>query len=103
MQPIIFAWIIHLLRKFIFHFVLTYFYFRKSPIQANKILSLLNKNVESKKFKQCGNKLSLENCVICQRLFEQDDFARELRCYHVFHTQCIDEWVSQQEFSTIQE
>ncbi|KAH7391147.1 hypothetical protein DE146DRAFT_680154 [Phaeosphaeria sp. MPI-PUGE-AT-0046c] len=31
-------------------------------------------------------------CAICLDIFDNDAQVRDLRCGHVFHTQCLDEW-----------
>ncbi|CAM8911098.1 unnamed protein product [Rhodiola kirilowii] len=34
-----------------------------------------------------------EPCAVCLNLFEEEDAVRRLRCCHVFHAECIDEWI----------
>lgn len=35
-----------------------------------------------------------EACAICLEHFEQGDSVRRLPCKHIFHTCCIDEWLT---------
>jgi hypothetical protein len=39
-----------------------------------------------------------EKCVICQDNFVDTDICRELKCEHVFHAGCIDEWLENQSY-----
>jgi hypothetical protein len=39
-----------------------------------------------------------ERCVICQDNFVDTDICRELKCEHVFHAGCIDEWLGNQSY-----
>ena len=32
-------------------------------------------------------------CSICLDDFEDGEQVRELRCHHIFHVQCVDEWL----------
>ena len=34
-------------------------------------------------------------CIICSNDFEQDSEVRILNCKHIFHTECIDKWLSE--------
>lgn len=36
---------------------------------------------------------SAETCTICSIEFKDNDFVRYLPCFHVFHVQCIDQWI----------
>lgn len=38
-----------------------------------------------------GNNLEVE-CIICKESFENDTIVKMLRCRHIFHTNCIDQW-----------
>ena len=40
-----------------------------------------------------GEKGSGEECVVCLSSFTQGDELRELACGHVFHRDCIDQWL----------
>ena len=39
-----------------------------------------------------------EKCVFCQENFTDIDKCRKLNCKHVFHTDCIDEWLEHQNY-----
>jgi hypothetical protein len=39
-----------------------------------------------------------EKCVICQEHFTDTDKCRKLNCDHMFHTECIDEWLGNQSY-----
>ena len=45
------------------------------------------------------NKLNEENkkCVICYEDFKNNDSAIFLPCFHVFHSNCIKEWLSKKD------
>ena len=34
-----------------------------------------------------------ENCAICKSEFEKDENINILKCKHIYHTECIGEWV----------
>mmetsp|Transcript_58768 Transcript_58768/g.108471 ORF Transcript_58768/g.108471 Transcript_58768/m.108471 type:complete len:698 (+) Transcript_58768:76-2169(+) len=36
------------------------------------------------------------DCVVCLGEFQEGDSIRVLRCRHVFHSQCVDEWLSRE-------
>jgi len=40
-----------------------------------------------------GTASSQTQCMVCLSTFEDGERARRLPCHHVFHTQCIDEWL----------
>lgn len=42
----------------------------------------------------CGILANDTECSICKIPFEDDDTARLLKCHHVFHPACIDEWLA---------
>jgi len=42
---------------------------------------------------QCRSHVS---CPICMQDFEVGDDTRALRCFHIFHTACSDQWLKQQ-------
>jgi E3 ubiquitin-protein ligase BIG BROTHER-like protein len=33
-------------------------------------------------------------CIICQIEFEQDDAVQELPCHHIYHPECISQWLA---------
>lgn len=34
----------------------------------------------------------IQLCVICQEIFRNEQIIRKLKCKHIFHAQCIEEW-----------
>jgi len=40
-----------------------------------------------------GENLSEKNCTICLEDFKYDRLLKRLTCLHVFHQECIDEWL----------
>ncbi len=43
-------------------------------------------------YNKVNNKKEL-GCVICQENFENDDKVRVLQCEHIYHKECIDNWL----------
>lgn len=43
----------------------------------------------------CSN----QSCSICLENFEDDDEIRKLRCAHIFHKTCVDEWLTKHQTS----
>ncbi|OAL01503.1 hypothetical protein IQ06DRAFT_293579 [Phaeosphaeriaceae sp. SRC1lsM3a] len=52
--------------------------------------------IAKQKKQQEKSETSLESskplCAICLDVFDEDAQVRDLRCGHVFHTHCLDEW-----------
>jgi len=40
------------------------------------------------------NDLQEEECSICLEIFQQKDKILILPCYHFFHKECINKWIS---------
>lgn len=36
-----------------------------------------------------------DKCTICLSEFEQEEDVRRLPCMHLFHVECVDQWLSQ--------
>ena len=49
-----------------------------------------------KKFKEYESNIKEINtkCSVCQACFEGEDDTRILNCNHVYHTDCIDNWLT---------
>lgn len=41
-----------------------------------------------------GEKQSSEECLICMSEYDQGDRLKMLPCFHEFHSQCIDKWIT---------
>ncbi|KAL0478160.1 E3 ubiquitin-protein ligase [Acrasis kona] len=39
--------------------------------------------------------LTFENCTICLSEYEEEEVLRTLPCFHIFHRECIDDWLKQ--------
>lgn len=40
--------------------------------------------------------ISLSNCAVCIEEWKSGDTLRTLPCFHIFHMDCIDEWIRRQ-------
>ena len=36
-------------------------------------------------------------CLVCQFSYEKDEGLRRLPCTHCFHTECVDQWLSEKD------
>ena len=36
------------------------------------------------------------NCIICMELFNENELVKQLPCGHIFHGECIDQWLGEQ-------
>jgi len=59
--------------------------------QRRMSVSSLN-NIPTKKFVE-GDEENYEICCVCQEEFEVGDSLRILPCDHVYHTNCVDQWL----------
>jgi len=52
--------------------------------------------ITQKKFKEYESNIKEVNikCTVCQACFEGEDDTRILKCNHVYHTDCIDNWLT---------
>jgi hypothetical protein len=52
--------------------------------------------ITQKKFKEYEINIKEVNnkCTVCQACFEGEDDTRILKCNHVYHTDCIDNWLT---------
>jgi hypothetical protein len=65
----------------------------------NVKLTVKPENIEGitrKKFKEYESNIKEINtkCTVCQACFEGEDDTRILNCNHVYHTDCIDNWLT---------
>lgn len=61
-----------------------------------------DENINNESFKDRKNNIYIEktsplctDCTICLEKFLYNDNVIKLRCYHVFHPNCIDKWLNQ--------
>lgn len=54
----------------------------------------ISKKIKVKKYK--NNIYEDDKCVICQFEFKNDESIKLLPCKHIFHIECIDEWLKNQ-------
>ncbi len=45
------------------------------------------------KYKKVPRDLINKECSICQQVYKEKEYARELKCKHVYHKKCIDKWL----------
>jgi hypothetical protein len=52
--------------------------------------------ITRKKFKEYESNIKEINtkCTVCQACFDEEDDTRILNCNHVYHTDCIDNWLT---------
>ena len=36
------------------------------------------------------------NCIICMEMFNENELVKQLPCGHIFHGECIDQWLGEQ-------
>ena len=49
-----------------------------------------------KAFGELGMPAEDANCLVCQEAMESEDIVAEMPCSHVFHEQCIESWLAEQ-------
>jgi len=64
-----------------------------SDEEASKIYEVYEKGNCVYEFKQCSNEFQVKNCLICFEDLLPENTVRKLDCQHIFHVQCIDEWI----------
>jgi len=51
------------------------------------------KNLEETKYSEIIDENKCDECTICRENFEQDSIVTKLPCKHIFHKDCIGEWL----------
>lgn len=62
-----------------------------TPAEINDLPVVLFQVTENQK-----NESVTVQCAVCQTEFEHAEKVRTLRCLHIFHTECIDNWLMNQ-------
>lgn len=60
----------------------------QQKIDALPLVSFDEKEVDESKANDCDSK-----CLFCQEQYESGDYLRRLPCGHLFHAQCVDQWL----------
>jgi len=62
---------------------------------AERYIRIMNNCPESK-YNLNDTKYGELSCVICLAAYEENDIVRTLNCAHVFHKECIEQWIKAQ-------
>jgi len=74
-----------------------YIEFHESSVKletAKTILPNFEVNEENLKIIKNKNEDVLKKCIICMCEFEIKENLKTLPCFHIFHSNCIDEWIT---------
>lgn len=41
-----------------------------------------------------SSETSEESCLICHQVFSQSDLVNDLQCHHIFHSECLQQWIN---------
>ena len=59
-------------------------------------IGYVSKGLNKKEIEKLGEEKYKSNiqkeCVICMEIFKENEKIRKLKCLHIFHLNCIDEW-----------
>ena len=70
---------------------------RSSPLTTLLEEPLVKKKMEKKEINFKKDIYNTDECAICLETFEEDENIIQLNCNHIFHLQCIDDWLQIQE------
>ena len=55
---------------------------------------MFKNNLKIKKNGYYGeNKYHINNCIICFENFKENEMILKLNCFHIFHKNCIENWL----------
>ena len=65
--------------------------------ENDEILTMENMFKNNLKIKKNGyygeNKYHIKNCIICFENFKENEMILKLNCFHIFHKNCIENWL----------
>lgn len=64
-------------------------HFNRNEIEKNLFAALPKNKIEDISY------LSYKECIICLNNFLKDEIAITLSCSHIFHSPCLEKWISQ--------
>ena len=70
-----------------------------------EIITMQNMIINNLKIKKCDvfseNKYHINNCIICFEYFNENEEIIKLNCFHIFHSNCIEKWLTKNKFCPI--
>lgn len=69
---------------------------KNKPITTKQYLKLIEEKNPASRYKKTRFIMDSSNeCAVCLSLFEEGEFVRKLKCKHIFHKDCLDQWLQQ--------
>ncbi|XP_058079873.1 E3 ubiquitin-protein ligase RHA2A-like [Magnolia sinica] len=67
---------------------------QEMPAVGDQIVPATDEELNVVHFRACGPESDeQEECVVCLNKIEEGEEIRELRCEHLFHRACLDQWI----------